>query len=207
MFLRKFTHETHANPLNSFIKSRGTFIAPKNIVRVHTSVHTTLQGESAMQVKDIMTPEPKAIWLTQSLTDAARLMWENDCGVLPIIKDGRTVVGVITDRDVCMAATMNARNPSAVSVEEVMTGEVFSVTPDDDVDQALQLMRDHQVHRLPVISEEGELQGILSLNDVILNAKTKPEGDSIAYGDLVTTFQAIGQHRLPMQASSVAASS
>ena len=156
-----------------------------------------------MQVKNIMTPDPKAIWLTQSLTDAARLMWENDCGVLPIIKDGRSVVGLITDRDICMAATMNARNPSAMSVEEVMTGEVFSVTPEDHIDQALQLMRDHQVHRLPVISEEGELQGILSLNDVVLNAKSE-EDDAIADGDIVTTLQAICQHRLPMQASSVA---
>jgi CBS domain-containing protein len=157
-----------------------------------------------MQVKDIMTPDPKAIWLTQSLTDAAKLMWENDCGVLPIIKDGRTVVGVVTDRDICMAATMNARNPSAMSVEEVMTGEVFSVTPEDDIDQALQIMRDHQVHRLPVISEEGELHGILSLNDILLHAKREDE-DTVADHDIVTTFQAICQHRLPAQVSSSAA--
>ena len=158
-----------------------------------------------MKVKNIMTPDPKAIWLTESLTDAARLMWENDCGVLPIIKDGRTVVGVITDRDICMASAMNARNPSGVSVEEAMTGEVFSVTPEDDIDQALQVMRDHRVHRLLVISAEGELQGILSLNDVVLNAKA--EGDAIPDGDVVRTFQAICQHRLPAQVNSAAAAS
>ena len=54
-----------------------------------------------MKVKEVMTPNVKAIWLTESLADAAKLMWENDCGVLPIIKDGRKVIGMITDRDIC----------------------------------------------------------------------------------------------------------
>lgn len=79
-----------------------------------------------MKVKEIMTPNAKAIWLTESLADAAQLMWENDCGVLPIIKDGRKVIGMITDRDICMAVAMRNANPSGVSVEEVMTGLVYS---------------------------------------------------------------------------------
>ena len=54
-----------------------------------------------MKVKEVMTPNVKAIWLTESLADAAKLMWENDCGVLPIIKDSRKVIGMITDRDIC----------------------------------------------------------------------------------------------------------
>ena len=160
-----------------------------------------------MKVKELMTPDAKAIWLTESLTDAARLMWENDCGVLPIIKDGRKVIGLITDRDVCMASAMRDRNPSAISVEEVMTGQVYAVNPDDSIDQALQVMQEHQVRRLPVINAEGELEGILSLNDVVLNAKTSDGalGSSIGYGDVVKTYQAICQRPMPSTVSATAA--
>ncbi|HEX5884135.1 MAG TPA: CBS domain-containing protein [Pyrinomonadaceae bacterium] len=148
-----------------------------------------------MKVKDVMTPHAKPIWLTESLADAARMMWENDCGVLPIVKDQK-VIGMITDRDICMAAAMRRSNPSEISVEEVMTGQVYAVNPDDDIEQALQTMQQHQIRRLPVMNPEGELQGILSMNDIVLHAKA-PDGaaqDSIDYADVVKTYQAICQH-------------
>jgi CBS domain-containing protein len=159
-----------------------------------------------MKVKEIMTPNAKAIWLTESLADAAKLMWENDCGVLPIIKDGRKVIGMITDRDICMAVAMRDKNPSGVSVEEVMTGKVYSVNPEDQVDHALQAMQEHKVHRLPVVNHEGELEGILSMNDIVLNAKSADGAvsESPNYGDVVKTYQAICQH-VPAEARSVAA--
>jgi len=155
-----------------------------------------------MKVKEIMTPNAKAIWLTESLADAAQLMWKNDCGVLPIIQDGRKVIGMITDRDICMAAAMRDKNPSSVSVEEVMTGLVYSLNPEDEIDDALKAMQEHKIRRLPVVNAEGELEGILSLNDVVLHAKAK--GDSIAYGDVVKTYQAICQHPVPATASATA---
>lgn len=156
-----------------------------------------------MKVKDVMTPNATAIWLTESLADAARLMWENDCGVLPIIKDGQKVIGIITDRDICMAAAVRDRNPSDISVKEVMTSNVYSVKPEDEIDAALQIMQLHRIRRLPVVNPEGELEGILSMNDIVLNAKV-PNGtpaDSIDYGDVVKTYQAICQHPLPAAAS------
>jgi CBS domain-containing protein len=159
-----------------------------------------------MKVKEVMTPNPQAIWLTESLADAAKLMWESDCGVLPIIKDGRKVVGLITDRDVCMGSAMRDRNPSAISVEEVMTRQVYAVNPEDNIDHALQVMQQHQVRRLPVINPEGELEGILSLNDVVVHAKAADSAaeDSIDYADVVKTYQAICQHPVPAAASSTA---
>lgn len=156
-----------------------------------------------MKVKELMTPNAIAIWLTESLADAAKLMWENDCGVLPIIQDGRKVIGLITDRDICMAAAMRDRNPSSISVEEVMTGQVYGVDPDDNIAHALQTMQEHRIRRLPVIDPEGELQGILSMNDIVLHAKEPDEAaeDSIDYGDVVKTYQAICQHPLPATAT------
>ena|SRR5215467_7259958 len=153
-----------------------------------------------MKVKEIMTPDAKAIWLTESLSAAAQLMWENDCGILPVIKDGRKVVGLITDRDICMATAIRDRKPSNISVEEVMNGAIFSALPDDDVIKALDIMREHKIRRLPVVSKEGELEGILSMNDIVLHAKTSNgKKPPIDYAAVVRTYQAICEHPVPMR--------
>lgn len=155
-----------------------------------------------MKVKDVMTQQAKAIWLTESLADAAKLMWDNDCGVLPVIKDGRKVVGMITDRDICMALAIRDTQPSRVSIEEVMNGQVYSVNADDDIDQALNAMQEHKIRRLPVLNSEGDLEGILSINDIVLNATPAKTGP-LPYGQVVKTYQAICEH--PLQSSATAA--
>jgi CBS-domain-containing membrane protein len=122
---------------------------------------------------------------------------------------------MITDRDICMAAAMKDRNPSGISVEEVMTGQVYAVNPEDSIDQALQAMQEHKIRRLPVVSSEGELEGILSMNDVVLRARSLDGEatdsidygdvtDSIDYGDVVKTYQAICRHPVPAAASATA---
>jgi CBS domain-containing protein len=159
-----------------------------------------------MKVKEVMTPQAKAIWLTESLADAAKLMWEHDCGILPIIKDGRKVVGVITDRDICMAMAIRDKNPSGISVEEVMTGEVYAATPEEDLEQALSTMREHKIRRLPVLNSEGELEGILSMNDIVLKAE-EPNGSAAPptnYAEIIQTYQAICGHPLPLTTAAAA---
>ena len=151
-----------------------------------------------MKVKELMTPDAKAIWLTQSLADAAKEMWENDCGALPIVKDGHKVVGMITDRDICMATAMRDRNPSAISVEEVMSRTVYAAEAEEDIEQALQTMREHKVRRLPVLNLEGELQGIVSMNDIVLKAKGNGKKPKIDHEEVLKTYQAICEHPLPM---------
>lgn len=151
-----------------------------------------------MKVKEVMTPDAKAIWLTESLAAAAKEMWENDCGALPIIKD-RKVVGMITDRDICMASAIRDRNPSSISVEEVMNATVYAAEAEEDVEQALQTMREHKIRRLPVLNLEGELQGIVSMNDIVLHAKARNgKKPPIDYADVVKTYQAICEHPVPM---------
>lgn len=153
-----------------------------------------------MKVKELMTREPTTIWLTESLADAAKLMWEHDCGILPIIKDGKKVVGLITDRDICMATAMRQRNPAEISVGEVMTATMYAAAPEEDIEQALKTMREHKIRRLPVLNLQGELEGILSMNDIVLKAseskgKRKPQ---VAYADVVKTYQAICEHPSPV---------
>jgi len=151
-----------------------------------------------MKVNDVMTPHAKTIWLTESLADAARLMWENDCGVLPIVKDQK-VVGMITDRDICMATAMRDTSPSHISVEEVMSANVFSARPEDEVEHALDMTREHKIRRLPIVNVDGELKGILSMNDIVLRAKNRNgKKPPIGYAEVVRTYQAICEHPVPM---------
>jgi CBS domain-containing protein len=152
-----------------------------------------------MKVKEIMTGDPSMCDLNESLAQAARTMWETDCGVLPVLKDGKELVGLITDRDICMAMAMRECSPAVVSAEEVITGEVYSVGPEDEIEKALQVMEQHQVRRLPVVSPEGELEGILSMNDIVLEAQ------EVSYADVVKTFKAICAHRTPLQMKAAAA--
>lgn len=152
-----------------------------------------------MRVKDVMTPDPKAIWLTESLAEAAKEMWANDCGILPIIKDRRKVVGMISDRDICMATAMKDRNPSSISVEEVMSKHVYFAMPEEDIIHALNTMREHKIRRMPVLNAEGELEGILSMNDIVLHAKARNgKKPAIDFVEVVKTYQAICEHPVPM---------
>jgi len=152
-----------------------------------------------VKVKDVMTPDAKAVWITESLANAAREMWENDCGALPVIKDGRKVVGMITDRDICMAGAMRNQSLSQISVEEIMNKRVFAAELDEHIDHALQTMREHQIRRLPVLDAEGELSGIVSMNDIVLHAKARNgKKPAIDYADVVKTYQAICSHPVPM---------
>jgi CBS domain-containing protein len=132
-----------------------------------------------------------------SLAAAAGLMWQHDCGVIPVIDENQKVVGVITDRDICMAAATNNRFASEITVDEVMSGKVFACSPDDEIGQALATMQRMQVLRLPVVNQAGALQGILSMNDIVLRAEEGQggKGDGISYAEVVNTRKVIGEHR------------
>jgi CBS domain-containing protein len=160
-----------------------------------------------MKVKDIMTCEAKVCDLNASLAEAAQMMWDTDCGVLPVLKDGKEIVGMITDRDICMAMAIRDRNSAAVSAEEVVSGAVYSVTPEDDIQKALEIMQQHKVRRLPVVNPEGELKGMLSMNDVVLKAEEAidTEEPELTYADVVNTYKAICGHTLPLPKTEAAA--
>src|SRR5438034_8933892 len=127
-----------------------------------------------MKIKEIMTVNPKACTTTTNLAEAASFMWDYDCGILPVVADGGRVVGLITDRDICIGGATKNRNLSNIAVEEIMTGKVYSCAPEDDVRKALETMQQRKVRRLAVVAPDGTLQGILSINDITLNAKENP---------------------------------
>ncbi|HZP42445.1 MAG TPA: CBS domain-containing protein [Candidatus Binatia bacterium] len=118
-----------------------------------------------MKVEELMTRRVASCSASDTLNAAARIMWEHDCGCAPVVADGR-VVGMITDRDICMAAYTQDRPLSALPVSQAMSREVHSCRPDDPLAVAERTMRERQIRRLPVIDASGHLVGILSLNDV-----------------------------------------
>lgn len=151
-----------------------------------------------MKVKDVMTGDAQACMPETSLAEAAALMWDNDCGTLPVLDIDRKVVGMITDRDICFGATTKNRAPSEISVGEVITGKVFACGPDEDIREALGTMRRERVRRLPVVGADGALEGIVSMNDVVLKAEEQTDGRApeLSYGDVVQTYKAICAHSL-----------
>src|SRR5581483_2272298 len=152
-----------------------------------------------MKVQDVMTKEVQTCRPETNLADAAMRMWRNDCGALPVVADGQKVVGVITDRDICMARATKHRDQAGIRVEEVISGKVYSCPPDVDIHEALKIMRKNQVRRLPIIdAEDGKLVGILSLNDIALKEQGGAKAE-LSAEDVEQTIRAICAHRtLPL---------
>jgi CBS domain-containing protein len=122
-------------------------------------------------VRDAMTEDPRSIGQSASVVEAARLMREGDIGSLPITDDEK-LVGMITDRDITTRVVAEAADPTSTSVEDVYSRDLVSVEPDEDLDEALQLMARHQVRRLPVV-ENGRLVGIVAQADIALKDNDK----------------------------------
>lgn len=121
-----------------------------------------------MNVKELMTDSPSACGINDSANDAVRIMWECDCGSVPVLDSEGHAIGIVTDRDICMAAYFTGRPLSAIPVTEIMSRDLCTVREDTDVSEAERLMQQRQVRRLPVVANGGCLVGILSLGDVAL---------------------------------------
>ena len=125
----------------------------------------------ANSVRDAMTEDPRSIGASASVVEAARLMREEHIGSLPITDDEQ-LVGMITDRDITTRVVAEAADPTSTSVEDVYSRDLVSVEPNEDLDEALQLMARHQVRRLPVV-ENGRLVGIVAQADIALKDNDK----------------------------------
>jgi CBS domain-containing protein len=125
-----------------------------------------------MKVEQLMTKDPRTCTAEDALSEAARIMWEYDCGCVPVVtgEGSRRIVAVVTDRDVCMAAYTQGRPLWEIPVRAAMSSEAWTCHPDDALKDAVRTMRHRQVRRLPVVDAQGHLLGLLSLTDVALAA-------------------------------------
>lgn len=120
-----------------------------------------------MRIRDLMTKQVASVRSADSAAVAARLMWDCDCGGVPVIDDEGRAIAMITDRDICMAALMRDRAPSAIPVADAMSRELHFCGQDDDVSTAEQVMRTHQIRRLPILDRDRRPVGVLSLADIV----------------------------------------
>lgn len=127
---------------------------------------------SRMRCREIMTKNVRTATPAMSVREAALFMREGDMGAVPVV-DGK-LIGIITDRDIVVRVVAEGKDP-ATPISEAMTTELFTVTPDDFVFEAIRLMGDKQVRRVPVIDSDGKLVGIIAMADVALETEDQRE--------------------------------
>ena len=135
-----------------------------------------------MNIRDVMTPNPRTVSSTDSIQTAARIMRDTDTGAVPVVDDGRPV-GIVTDRDIVIRAVADGGQLSQ-TIGDIVTGSVICATPEMSTREASALMSEHQVRRLPVVENE-RLVGIVSIGDLAVK-----EGRDSRTGD---TLQAISE--------------
>jgi len=132
-----------------------------------------------MKVQDIMSRNPTCVTPETPLAEAARLMKQEDVGVVPVVEseNSKRLVGLITDRDIAIRAVAEGRDGRTTSVGHIMTSEVRSASPDDSVDDVMTLMGREQVRRVPIVDERGSLVGIVAQADIVLEAKDDKQAE------------------------------
>jgi CBS domain-containing protein len=152
-----------------------------------------------MNVKDLMQKNVKTCGMQEPLSTAARQMWENDCGCVPVVEGDSRVVGMVTDRDVCMATYFQDRPPAELRVAEAMSSGIFSCGSNDPIETAEKVMRENQIRRLPVIDDSNRIVGILSLNDLALEAdrerRSRKERPAVSSEEVAATLAAVCEPR------------
>lgn len=131
-----------------------------------------------MNIRDVMTPNPRTVSPDDSIQNAARIMRDEDTGAVPVVENGRPV-GMLTDRDIVIRAVADGNNQLNRPVRDIVTSNVVSVSPDMSTREANDLMSEYQVRRLPVVENE-RLVGIVSLGDLaVKEGKDRRTGDTL----------------------------
>lgn len=128
----------------------------------------------ARTINEVMTHDPRTVSASSTLTDVARLMRDDDVGAIVVDRDG-AIAGIVTDRDIVVRAIADGRDPGSTSVGDVAsTGSVVTVTPDQSVEDARRLMREHDVRRI-IVEQGGRAAGIVSLGDLAVDGNAEAE--------------------------------
>jgi CBS domain-containing protein len=146
-----------------------------------------------MIVKDLAAFDVKSCAPDTDLATVAKIMWDCDCGAAPVVNEERKVIGMITDRDICIAAATRSASPADLKVRDVMSGDVYACGIGDDVRTALKTMKERRVRRLPVLDGQERLAGIISMNDLVMRAECRTEAD-VPGEEFLATLKSICTH-------------
>jgi CBS domain-containing protein len=125
----------------------------------------------AQSIREVMTPTPQTVPSDATLQDAARKMKQDDIGAV-LVRDNGSVSGILTDRDIVVRAIAEGRDPSSTKVSDVASRDVKTLTPDSSADGAIRIVHEQNVRRIPVVDENGEPQGIVSIGDLAVERDT-----------------------------------
>ena len=128
-------------------------------------------------IRDVMTPSPQTVRADSPATEAAKLMKESHAGMIPVVEDGR-LLGAVTDRDIVLRVVAEGKDPAATTAGAIATTDLITITPDQDLDEAMELMGRHQIRRLPVV-EEGRLIGVVAQADVAREGDEREVGQTV----------------------------
>ena len=132
----------------------------------------------AKTVKELMSSTPRTVSADQTIVDAARAMRDENVGLVPVV-DGERLTGIVTDRDIAMRVVAEGKDPESTKVTEIASTDLVTVDPQQDLDEALRLMAQHQVRRLPVVEEDGRLVGIVAQADVAREGSDAQTGEVV----------------------------
>jgi CBS domain-containing protein len=154
-----------------------------------------------MHVKKLMTKQARTCSPDDRLSRVAQIMWDADVGFLPVVDAEQLLVGVVTDRDVCMAAYTQGARLEELRVESVMSRNVFTCRPDDAISVAEELMRQRQLRRLPVTDVAGKLAGVITVGDLCLSSQRNRLSKALTATRLANTWARIYAPRRPAAAA------
>lgn len=146
-----------------------------------------------MKAKEIMIKTVHSVNVDQNLQDAAQLMWEKDCGWVPVIDENGKVEATITDRDIAMAAFLNNARLADIPLHKAQSKFLVTCSQSDDITAIEKIMQSHQLRRLPVVDSNAKLVGLISLNDIAIAYKSGKNG--IDAKGLSDTLAAISTHQ------------
>lgn len=149
-----------------------------------------------MKVSKLMTKDVHTCRTIDTLAHAAELMWDHDIGSLPVIDTHGRVVGIITDRDLCMAAYTRGLPLHAIAVASTMSAHPATCTQDAEVAAVEEQMRNRQIHRMPVVDDDGHPVGVVSLNDL---ARASQQRTDVTASEVAATLAAVCVPRRPIQ--------
>lgn len=144
-----------------------------------------------MDIRELMTTDVETVRTHESGNTAAQRMWDADVGIVPVVDDHDRLVGVVTDRDLCMATYTRGRPLSEITVSEVMIDRPVSCREGESIERVEELMRAHQVRRVPVVDAGRHVIGIVSINDLVRDASER----GLGHAEVVTTLAEVGRRR------------
>jgi len=130
------------------------------------------------QIRELMTPNPRTVSADSPVVEAARVMRDEDVGIAPIV-EGERLIGTITDRDITIRVVAEGKDPQSTNVRDVASTQLVTIDPQQDLDEAVRLMAQHQVRRLPVVEEDGKLVGVVAQADIAREGQDSKTGQVV----------------------------